>query len=147
MGLQNTWTKEAALRLGELLEDDKHTLPSEKRVLTLTALKQFAFVDAVLRSLDKIEREMHTALYNRNGREVTLAEQFDAAAIQQGVSKLRSQMLLHVEYYVGAGDVYVNRHIEDSKRQQAFFSGLDAQRERLQYFRNTDRNPTSQSGN
>lgn len=147
LGLQNTWTKEAALRLGELLEDDKHTLPSEKRVLTLTALKQFAFVDAVLRSLDKIEREMHTALYNRNGREVTLAEQFDAAAIQQGVSKLRSQMLLHVEYYVGAGDVYVNRHIEDSKRQQAFFSGLDAQRERLQYFRNTDRNPTSQSGN
>jgi hypothetical protein len=66
---------------------------------------------------------------------VSLAQQFDEKAVRSGVSKLRNQLLLHGEYYVGSGDAFVNRETENKSFQPQFFSKLDAQRERLGYFR------------
>lgn len=117
--------------LGPLIEDSAAPVPSEERTLTRSALKQFAFLSAVERSLRRIEAICGDEIFPVGDAKVSIGGRFGAAEVLQGVAKLRAQVMLHAGYYVGTNDTFVRRALGAKADEDRFFAGLEEQRRGL----------------
>jgi len=131
LGITEPGIRLAALQMGPLVDDAAAEYPSERRALTLTALKQLAFLSAVERSLKKIETIMDAAVFAIGAERVSIGERFGDEDVRRGIAPLRAEVQLLAQFYVGMRDTFVRRPLTSEREERAFFRHLDEQRRRL----------------
>ena len=117
--------------LGPLIADAAAPKPSEERTLSFSALKQFAFLSSVERSLKRIESMLSVEAFPIGAEHAAIGPRFGADDVLKGISRVRAQLLLHAGYYVGTNDTFVRRTLGSELETARFFSRLDDQRHRL----------------
>jgi hypothetical protein len=131
LGITEPEVQAVVRSLGELVDDEWAEYPSETRVLTKSALKQFAFLSAVERSLKKVEAIMNDRVFSIAGEKVSIGERFGEDNVRAGIARLRAHVRLHSEFYAGTRDTFVRRALGKQEDETRFFQHLDSQRQRL----------------
>jgi hypothetical protein len=131
LGITEPAVQDIVRSLGELVDDEWAEYPSETRCLTKSALKQFAFLSAVERSLKKVEAIMTDRVFLIAGEKVSIGERFGEDKVREGISRLRAHVRLHSDFYVGMQDTFVRRALGAEKDETRFFKHLESQRQRL----------------
>jgi hypothetical protein len=131
VGVSEPLMRLIARGMGELVDDPAAEYPSESRILTFTTLKQLSFLSCVERSLKKIETILHHKVFAIDGDKVSISERFGEHQVREGIARLRAQIQLHAEFYVGMHDTFVRRPLTQPEETERFFKHLDDQRARL----------------
>jgi hypothetical protein len=104
--------------------------PWERKQLSLKSLKQLAFLNAVERSLCRIEAGLQENVFSVGGDLISIGGRFGESEVLEGVRRLRAQVNLLAEFHIGSVDSYVHRGTNQAEMRQ-FFSRLPEQRSRL----------------
>jgi hypothetical protein len=131
LGITEPGIQHIVRSLGKLVQDEHAEYPSEERFLTNSALKRFAFLSAVECSLKKVESIMNDNVFAVAGELVSIGGRFGEENVRAGIARLRAQVRLQAEYYVGMHDTFVKRALTSEGCKQRFFKNLDEQRTRL----------------
>ena len=131
IGITEPVMQHIAHSMGALVDDEWAPYPSEERTLSMTALKQLAFLSSVERSLKRVEAIMHDQVFAVGEEHVSIGERFGRDAVLAGVSRLRAQVMLHAGYSIGMNDTFVQRALGSEEDRAEFFQHLDNQRKLL----------------